>query len=88
LSRLQDKLGYKIGHGDIPSIEPGREGFKQALDIVRRTLENPTNVYGPISTRGGYNAIDVFSRITDFTVRIRADGTFDTLIEGATPFTK
>ncbi|WP_405240650.1 RHS repeat domain-containing protein [Lentisalinibacter orientalis] len=82
--RLQEKLGAKIGQGRLPFAR-GRAGFDEALSTVARTLRNPTDIVGPFATaRGGNTVVDVFSRETGFTVRIRADGTFDTLIQGPT----
>ncbi|WP_218080284.1 FG-GAP-like repeat-containing protein [Anthocerotibacter panamensis] len=83
-NRFQKKLGDKIGQGRLP-FEKGRAGFDKALSIIDRTLKNPTDVFGPFtSARGQNTVIDIFSRETGFTVRIRADGSFDTLIPGPT----
>ena len=77
--RLNQKLGQKIGQGRLP-FEASREGVESAVDSVRRTLENPTDISKPFTTRGGDQVIDIFSEQTGSTVRLRTDGTFDTLI--------
>ena len=84
-ARIRNKLGAKIGQGRLP-FERGRAGFDKALSTVEQTLRNPSDVVGPFTgARGGNMLIDVFSKQTGFTVRIRGDGSFDTLIQGATP---
>ena len=82
--RLRTKLGDKIGGGKLP-FEKGRAGFDAAVSAVDRTLRSSTDIVGPFITTKGQNTVaDVYSRSTDFTVRIRADGVVDTVIKGPT----
>ena len=82
-SRFGTKLGNKIGEGRLP-FEKSREGFDKAISVIEKTLRNVAYVSGAFTTRGGHTTIDIFSKTTNFTVRIRSNGTFDTLIHGAT----
>ena len=51
-------------------------------------MENPSVVTDPFTNRAGDEVIDIFSKETDMTVRVRTDGTFDTLIPEATEIVK
>ena len=78
-SRLNSKLGKKLGDGRLP-FAMGKEGFNEAVSTVRNTLSSPSRISGKFTTRGGDVARDIFSKKTGFTVRVRAGGEFDTLI--------
>jgi hypothetical protein len=90
-ARINEKLGSKLGGKPRPGIdaETGRlpfpqnaEGAAQARQAVRETLENGSQVSKPFETSGGNRAVDIYSEKTGMTVRLREDGTFDTLIPG------
>jgi len=80
-NRINEKLGDKLGK--LP-FQASREGFEQAREAVEKTLLNATDVSPAFINRNGDAVFDVFSKETSMTVRIRADGTFDTLIPEAT----
>ena len=93
--RLFDKLGKKVGKGELPSFEKSKEGVIEAINSVSETLKNPTSASQRIPKeilRGSYDVIDIYSTSTNKTVRIRILGdnqfSFDTLIEGATDHVK
>jgi hypothetical protein len=92
-ARINDKLGTKLGGKPRPGTDPpeGRlpfprdaAGARQARETVRETLENGSQVSQPFTSSGGNRCVDVYSEKTNMTVRIREDGTFDTLIPGRT----
>jgi hypothetical protein len=87
LKRLHQKLGQKIGDPDTDLPFPvGREGVNAAVDAVKKTIASPFEIVGPVRSKrgpsGGYDFYDIYSRDSGFTVRVRPDGTFDTLIPG------
>ncbi len=93
--RLFDKLGKKVGKGDLPSFEKSKQGVIDAINSVSETLKNPTSASQRIPKeilKGNYDVIDIYSSTTNKTVRIRILGdnqfSFDTLIEGATSHIK
>jgi RHS repeat-associated protein len=68
--RLNQKLGAKIGEGRLP-FPLGKAGRDAAVEVVRRTLQQPTDVYGLVLTDRGKNlVVNVYSRVTAPTVRI------------------
>ncbi|QDG54389.1 RHS repeat-associated core domain-containing protein [Persicimonas caeni] len=77
--RINEKLGKKIGQGRLP-FEKSKEGVEKARDAVRETLETADETSKPFKTRGGHEVVDVYSKETGMTVRIRKGGEFDTLI--------
>ncbi|HEV7921200.1 MAG TPA: RHS repeat-associated core domain-containing protein, partial [Thermoanaerobaculia bacterium] len=82
--RMNDKLGRKLGEGRLP-FERSSDGAKQAREAIRNALKDPDAVRSDkFTTRGGNTATDIYSPKTGMTVRIREDGSFDTLIEGQT----
>lgn len=82
-TRLNKKLGRKIGEGRLP-FERSREGMEKAKQTIEDTLQNSSATSKPFSNSNGDKVFDVFSEKTGFTVRIREDGVFDTLIDDMT----
>jgi hypothetical protein len=86
--RLLQKLGKKIGKGELPFAK-GKQGVIDAVESVRTTLANPSETTGIIpksSVRGNHDLIHVYSAETNNTVSLRVLGNgkfeFDTLIPG------
>ena len=78
--RINDKIGDKIGAaGDLP-FEESKGGYEEALRTIEKTMETPSATSDPFKNRAGDEVIDIFSKETGMTVRVRTDGTFDTLI--------
>ena len=67
-----------------------REGTEAARKDIEETLKNPTKVSDPFITSSGKNeVVDVYSKKTGSTVRVRQkDNTFETLIDEQTFETK
>lgn len=87
-SRLYEKLGTKIGKGELP-FSKGKQGVVDAVESVRITLSNPTQTTGVIpksTVRGEYDLIHIYSSKSGNTVSLRVLGDgkyeFDTLIPG------
>ncbi len=85
-ARMFDKLGRKLGK--LP-FEKSRSGLNSAIESVRTTLNNPSQVSGVIPSsrvRGEFDLIHVYSEKSGNTVSIRVLGEgkyeFDTLIPG------
>ena len=81
--RINKKIGNKLGEAKDLPFDSSKEGFDEAMNTIENTLENATLKSETFTTRGGDEVFDVFSEKTGMTVRIRADGTFDTLIPEA-----
>ena len=83
-NRINTKIGGKIGKSrDLP-YEPGPNAINLAKDDIKNTLLNPTKKSDLFKNRAGDKVFDVFSEKTGKTVRIKEDGSFDTLIPEAT----
>jgi hypothetical protein len=82
-SRLNKKLGKKIGQGRLP-FERGKEGIEKAKQTITDTLNNSSATSKPFTNSNGDKVFDVFSEKTGFTVRVRDGGVFDTLIDAKT----
>lgn len=82
-SRLNKKLGAKIGEGRLP-FERSREGVEKAKEVVADTLKNSSAKSSIFTNSNGDSVFDIYSQKTGFTVRVRVDGTFDTLIDAKT----
>lgn len=54
--------------------------YGSVLKTIEKTLETPSTTSDPFKNRAGDEVIDIFSQETGMTVRVRTDGTFDTLI--------
>ena len=87
-NRLNKKLGDKIGKGDLP-YSTGKKGVLDAIESVRTTLANPSQITGILSSsglRGQFDLIHIYSSKSGNTVSIRVLGDgkyeFDTLIPG------
>ena len=87
-SRLNKKLGNKVGTGELP-FPKGKEGYNQAIESVKSTLENPsqiTDVIPKSKVKGDYDLVHIYSETSGNTVSIRVleNGKyeFDTLISG------
>ena len=90
IERINQKIGKKLGKvsGDLP-FEKSKEGFEKAIKTIEETLENPSVVTEPFTNARGQNEVfDVFSEKTGMTVRVKTDGTFDTLIPQPTDIVK
>lgn len=82
--RINTKIGRKIGEsGDLP-YEPGPNAINLAKDDIKNTLLYSTKMSNFFQNRAGDRVFDVYGEKTGFTVRIREDGSFDTLIPEAT----
>jgi len=87
-SRLNDKLGDKIGHNELPFAK-GKQGVLDAIEVIRTTLSNPTSTTEIIPkevVRGNYDLVHIYSSKSGYTVSLRVLGDgkyeFDTLIPG------
>ena len=88
ITRMYQKLGGKIGKGELP-FDRGKAGVDKAIESVRTTLLNPTHSTGIIpksAVRGDYDLIHIYSSKSGNTVSLRVLGggkyEFDTLIPG------
>ena len=81
--RLNKKLGRKISLGEIP-FPRNAQGRPMAIAVIRETLLNPSKIANSFTTKAGHTTRDIFSSKTGFTVRIRPNGEFDTLIDQIT----
>ncbi len=85
---INKKLGGKIGRFELP-FELGKEGLEEAVQMIKKTLENPSEITSVIprsKVQGNFDLIHVYNKETDFTVSLRVLGDdkygFDTMIKG------
>lgn len=88
MKRIGDKIGGKIGKAGHLPFEPSKEGYSEAVNTIRSTLNNPSAVSELFENSNGVKVFDVFNETTGMTVRIGEDGVFNTLIKEATPAIK
>ena len=82
-ARFEKKLGKKISKFEIP-FEQSKKGKFEAQVMVEKTLRTESK-RSPLFKNNAKNTVqDIYSKTTGFTVRIRENGVFDTLIPNAT----